>query len=86
MIFDNITKILTRGCSSNGRAVDSKSNGCEFDSRHPHFLFIYILCSENPNNRNRNSYQGDVAPMVEQWTPNPMVASSTLVILILFIP
>ena len=29
---------IVRGRSSNGRALDSKSNGCEFKSRRPHFL------------------------------------------------
>ena len=31
--------INVRGRSSNGRALDSKSNGCGFKSRRPHFLF-----------------------------------------------
>ena len=29
---------IVRGRSSNGRALDSKSNGCGFKSRRPHFL------------------------------------------------
>ena len=28
----------SRGRSSNGRALDSKSNGCGFKSRRPHFF------------------------------------------------
>ncbi len=33
---------IVRGRSSNGRALDSKSNGCGFKSRRPHFFFLFI--------------------------------------------
>ena len=35
-------RVNVRGRSSNGRALDSKSNGCGFKSRRPHFFILFF--------------------------------------------
>ncbi len=52
---------ILRGRSSNGRALDSKSNGCGFKSRRPHFFpfdflnyfFIIFKIKSEKNNEKK---------------------------------
>jgi hypothetical protein len=38
--YVRLEAITLRGRSSNGRALDSKSNGCGFKSHRPHFFYL----------------------------------------------